>query len=142
GIDNQAYGSFSYGDCLPRILGYGLKEEQLVPELQSRHTREQAELVIDMCRQRSWNRLNLVASNYHQHRAFLTFFKVLQERSLDRQVKIFNAAARLPWFEENPWGTRIQLLETEFEKIARYQAEGHVADFADAIAYYKWRSLE
>lgn len=140
GIDNPSYGSFIYDKCLPYILKEGIKESQIITELQSQNTREQAAFVIDIAERKAWKKMILVASHYHQYRAFLSFLKVLQERKLDRTIEIINVAAQLPWFEETPWGMRINLLSSEFEKIEQYKAHNHIASFESAIEYFKWKS--
>jgi uncharacterized SAM-binding protein YcdF (DUF218 family) len=106
GIDNPSYGSYTFEKCLPHILAEGIQTDQVVPELRSQHTREQAAFVIEICKEKQWNNLILVASHYHQYRAFLTFLKVLEETGLDRNIRIYNAPAMSGWLEERPWGNR------------------------------------
>ena len=81
-----------------------------------------------------WSTALLVASHYHQYRAYLTFLQAMQEHALD--LCLVNAGARdLPWHRDEGWGRRIDLLETEFEKIEKYRRLGHVASFEEAVAY-------
>jgi uncharacterized SAM-binding protein YcdF (DUF218 family) len=140
GIDNPSYGSFPYKNCLPLILEQDVSESQIIPELGSLNTREQAKEVIAICQQKKWSSVLLVASHYHQYRAFLTFLKVLEERSLHNSIKIFNAPAKgLDWFEETPWGKRIDLLQLEFLKIEAYKMDMHISNYQTAVDYFKWR---
>jgi uncharacterized SAM-binding protein YcdF (DUF218 family) len=139
GTDNSSYGSFPYEKCVPHILNCGISLDQMIVEDNSQHTREQAEFAIDICQEHGWKSLILVASHYHQYRAFLAFLKVLHERSLSRLIKIYNIPAQLPWFENTDWGRRIDILNSEFQKINEYQAMNHLATFAEALEYYEWK---
>lgn len=139
GLNNHGYGGFPYEVCLPEILKHGVSEAQIIPELHSLHTRQQAEFVIDICEAKNWNRFILVASHYHQYRAFLTFLKVLTERNLHRKINMINAPARPDWFEDNPWGRRIDLLQDEFKKIDLYKQSGHISSYQEAIEYFEWK---
>lgn len=136
GLDNPAQGSYPAEKLLIELVNSGVVEKDIVLDFESQNTREQAENVLDMAKQRNWKRLILVASPYHQYRAFLTFLKRMQEINLD--IEIINAPSRdLSWFIQNDWGSRFDLLESEFEKIEKYQTMGHVALFEDAIEYKK-----
>lgn len=139
GIHNPSYGSYAYEYCLPTLLKTGIKEEQIVHENISQHTRGQAEEVIKICIQNEWKKIILVASHYHQYRAFLTFLKVLEEQNLQQQLHIINAPVNdLDWFEETGYGKRIDLLQAEFERIETYKKTGHISEYKTAIEYFKW----
>ncbi len=117
-----------------KLLSTGIPEAMIIMEDESLHTRDQAVRVIRMADQSKWHRILLVASAYHQYRAFLTFLKARAEAG--SALEITNAPARgLSWTEENPWGRRIDLLDAEFKKIEEYRALGHVATFAEGIEY-------
>lgn len=138
GIDNKATGSFPKTEVAPELKKLGVKEEDIIFEDKSQHTRDQAVFVMDMAGEMGWEKMILVASHYHQYRAFLTFLKVRQEKSLG--VRIINSPARdMPWFVKNVWGVRRDLLRSEFEKIEQYQKSGHVASFEEAIEYQRWK---
>lgn len=139
GIENLSYGSYNYEMCLPYILKNNVDRHLLIHESKSKHTLEQAEAVIEMCIAKKWTSIILVASHYHQFRAFLTFLNVLFKKGLDREIKIFNSPVHgLSWTEENDWGKRLNLLESEFEKIEKYRELGHIADYALANDYLIW----
>lgn len=142
GVDNEKVGSYCYNKCESRILKYNIPQIQVIPELNSKNTREQALEVIEMCIQNNWTTLILTASHYHQFRAFLTFLKVLLEKKIDNKIIIYNAPEnKLDWFADSGWGKRVDLLELEFEKIQKYQKLGHIASYTDAIKYFKWREV-
>ncbi|MBI5221597.1 MAG: YdcF family protein, partial [Candidatus Magasanikbacteria bacterium] len=121
-----------------RLITKGVPSDKIILEENSTNTLEQAEQIIKMAQTQSWKRFFLVASHYHQPRAFLTFLKILKRSS--KPIEIINAPCKdLDWFSENHWGSRINLLETEFKKITIYQKKGHVASYSEAIEYQKWK---
>lgn len=139
GIDNESYGSFTLQKCYPFIIAEGIQPQQIIHEATSQHTRQQAEEVVKICKQNGWTKIILVASYYHQFRAFLTFLKVLEEENLDRFIQIINYPVKdLSWIEETGWGKRIDLLQSEFDKIELYKSKGHISDYSEANKYYTW----
>jgi len=138
GIDDKANGSFPKTEVGPELKKLGVKEEDIIFEDKSQHTRDQAVIVMNIAREMEWGKIILVASHYHQYRAFLTFLKVQKEKSFS--VRIINSPARdMPWFEKNVWGVRRDLLRSEFEKIEKFQKCGNVASFEEAIEYQRWK---
>lgn len=71
----------------------------------------------------------IVTSAYHQPRAFLTFLRVLQETGRVSRVTLWNAPARTDFDPGD-----------EAEKIAQYQAKGHVAQYHEGLTYLAQRS--
>jgi len=141
GTINLSYGSFPYEMLKEKIEFAGILSEHLILETASLHTREQAEKVLEIAVNNKWNSIILVASHYHQYRAFLTFLKVIQEKKLT--ITIYNApASDLPWFIPTPWGKRFDLLRSEFEKIEYYIANGQMANYEDAIKYQEWKEQQ
>jgi uncharacterized SAM-binding protein YcdF (DUF218 family) len=140
GIYNETYGSLPYKFISPELIKH-VDEESIIVEDQSQHTRQQAENVIQLCKNNNWNSIILVGSHYHQYRAFLTFLKVLIEESLHQTLKIINAPAdQLDWFKPHGYGgNRYELMYKEFEKIQAYSINGHVASYKEAIDYLKWK---
>ena len=142
GVDKEEVGSYCYYKCESRILNFNIPKEQIILELNSKNTREQALEVIEICIQNNLTSLILTASHYHQFRAFLTFLKVLLEKKIENKIIIYNAPEnKLDWFADSGWGKRVDLLELEFEKIQKYQKLGHIASYTDAVKYFKWREV-
>lgn len=138
GVYTPSYGSYPSEHLLPALIEAGVPKENILIEGKSQHTRQQAEEVLELARNNGWKRIILVASSYHQPRAFLTFLKVMHEKDL--KLQIINAPAHeLPWFEETGWGKRIALIDSEFEKIEKYTALGQMATFEEAIDYQQWK---
>ncbi len=137
GIDNELVGSFTLEKCKDRIIEAGFDISNIIHEASSQNTRQQALEVIDLCLKHDWRKIILVASHYHQYRAFLTFLRVLEERELLDIIHIMNSPAFLDWFEESyPGKKRIDLLENEFEKIEKYRLNSHISSFESAVNYY------
>ncbi len=141
GADNPGYGSFLSSIVIPELERLGVPSECIVVDDKPQNTREQAVGIVRLATEQHWERIILVASHYHQYRAYLTFLQAMFE--LGATLLIVNAPADdLPWFQELPWGVRAQLLDEEFEKIEEYNNEGHIASFTEAIQYQKWKEQQ
>lgn len=141
GILNPDNGSLPASDIKDQLIGNGVSEADILTETMSMNTREQALNVIKMANNSGWRRIILVASHYHQYRAYLTFLKVILD--MKSGIEIVNAPANtLSWFEINKWGSRFDLLENEFEKIESYSKAGHIATYSQAIEYQRWKELQ
>lgn len=122
----------------PLLYGMGVAPSAVVLDNDAKNTWEQAVNVVRMAEDREWKRLLLVASPYHTPRAFLTFLKALDERDMADTVSIIPVpATHTPWFNA-PDGfdqTRLELMDDEFGKCARYAA--HVATWDRGLDYLK-----
>jgi hypothetical protein len=137
GVDNELVGSFTLERCKDKIIDAGFDINNIIHESNSQNTRQQALEIIELCLKYGWRKIILVASHYHQYRAFLTFLKVLEERELLDIIHIMNSPAILDWYEESYLGNkRIDLLDDEFEKIEKYRLNSHVSSFESAVNYY------
>lgn len=126
----------------PKLWAMGVAPQRIVLETVSQNTREQAVEIVNIAkRQIGWNRLLIVASPYHQYRAFLTILKRLQEEGLDRQMHMISVpATQTAWFE-SPDGvemSRYELMAEEIRKIEVYSDLGHVATYDEAIEYLRF----
>jgi len=141
GITDHNYGSVPFSDVYPVLIKAGIPPEAIIHERNSLNTREQAVEVIKLVNNNGWKKLLLVASHYHQYRAYLTFLKeILDTKS---NILLFNAPERnLLWFEETGWGKRFGLLNQEFLRIKKYSYLGHTATFAEAIKYQIWKEKQ
>jgi len=121
------------------LVKKGIPIQKIVLEKRSENTYEQAVEVMKIVNKNSWNRIILVASHFHQLRAYLTFLKVMKDLGL--KIQIFNAPVReLSWFSKTSLGiNRIELMEKEFEKIDQYKKNGHLITVGEAIKYQKWK---
>jgi uncharacterized SAM-binding protein YcdF (DUF218 family) len=136
---NLKGGSFPADYVLPVLINKGVPETDIIKELKSGNTREQATEVMNLAFANQWKRILLVASHYHQYRAYLTFLKAMKD--LKMQIEIINTPAKnLDWYKEEGWGKRIDLLAEEFKKIEEYGNKfNHIASFMEAIEYQKWK---
>lgn len=141
GIFNPNYGSFPREYIVPELVKGGILLDDIIIEDNSLNTREQAKEIFKLIVKNNWKRIILVASHYHQYRAYLTFLKAMFEQQI--QIEIINAPSEnLKWFEETEWGKRFDLLKSEFIKIDEYLKLGHLATFEEAIDYQKWKEQQ
>lgn len=133
---NRNYGSFPANELKSKLLELGIKRGDIFVDDKSMNTRDQAINILVMAKIKRWKKIILVASHYHQYRAFLTFLKFFQESKI--KIEIINSPVNdLPWFKKNKWGKRIDLLESEFDKIDIYMKKNHLASYKYAINYLK-----
>lgn len=138
-VTNYENGSFPISDIQPLLLKSGVKKEDIFHENISKNTHEQAVEIVNIAKNSKWDKIILVASHYHQYRAYLTFLKVILESY--PSLIMFNSPVRnLNWFEDLIWGKRFELLELEFKKIEEYKT--HIASFEKAIKYHKWKEMQ
>lgn len=141
GTTNYDYGSHPYADIKPLILEAGVLESDLYHESVSLHTKQQADEVIRLCIERNWKRIILVGSHYHQCRAYLTFLKSMFDAG--HKMSIYNSPVReLSWFSTNVWGSRLDCLKGEFERIERYFLQGDLVSYQEAIDYQEWKEQQ
>jgi len=124
---------------LMKKIPAAISRKKIILELNSQNSYEQGVEVMKIVKAKKWKKIILVASNFHQYRAYLTFLKTMEKANL--KIQIFNAPAReLSWFNKTTLGaTRLRLLEDEFNKIDKYTAEGDLATIEEAIEYQKWK---
>jgi len=124
--------------CYALLMGLGIAHDKIMVEGGSQNTREQAEAVVQIARQYSWQSIALVASAYHLPRAFLTFLAVLFEQALDDKIAIVPIVAGRALWDLAPGGmepTRLALRDAEIWKIREYGDKGHVAGYRDGTDY-------
>lgn len=125
-------------EMLPDLLEKGVPREAVVLEEKSQNTREQAIEIMKLAKERGWKSILIVATHYHQYRAFLTFLKAMRDSGLS--LILTSSPARPKWFGENGRGKkRIGILEDELRKIKEYGARGDVASFEEGIEYLQWK---
>lgn len=110
----------------------GLKPEEIIIDNQSFNTRYQAVNVLALAERNNWKRIILVASLYHQPRAFLTFLKRAEE--INWQGKLINQPAEFNW-DSIPAGRNRrgkELFVEEVEKILKYE---DAAGFEKGVSY-------
>ena len=139
GFDDEKLGAFIYEKIKPLILEAGVPERDLILEGKSKNTYEQAVEIMLLAQQKKWKRIVLVASHYHSYRAFLTFLCVLKQR-MPELIMDMAAVKDLDWYEETGWGTRVDLLASELDKIDAYQKKNNVATYADGLEYLRWKN--
>jgi len=138
GAENAAYGSFPAHKLVIKLTEMGIASDDIIIEATSQSTKEQAINIVALAKEKGWKKIILVASHYHQPRAFLTFLKAL--RDAKAKLHIINAPAReLPWFEPNPWGRRFDLLDAEIDRMERYKDD--LASFREGIIHQQKKKI-
>jgi uncharacterized SAM-binding protein YcdF (DUF218 family) len=136
GADNRGYGSFPSSELYGLLLAGGVPAEAIAFEPTAPHTRAEVDRGIEIADDRGFRSLLLVSSPYHMYRIFLSLVVAMRHRS--QPMMGYPASIRdLPLFEKNPWGTRADLYDAEFERIAKYQAQGDVASFSEGLEYLR-----
>ena len=128
-------------DMLSHLIEAGVPENNIILEEKSLNTRDQGVEIMKLANEKKWKRIIIVASHYHQYRAYLTFLKAMRDSG--STLEIINAPARdLLWFSNDEQGMRFDLLKGEFERIHAYAQKGHIASFEDALEYQKWKESQ
>lgn len=136
GVDDKSTGRIHGRQLKQALLQKGIAARSIILEDTSTNTWEQAVAVMKIVTARKWRSIILVASHWHQFRAYLTFLKATKAAGL--RIKIYNAPARnLSWFKKSPGRAGIELLAEEFKKIRQYKK--HAASFAEALEYLEWK---
>jgi uncharacterized SAM-binding protein YcdF (DUF218 family) len=136
GLHHPEEGSLLASVISESIKSKGVPKGAIIIDDESKNTYEQAQTVMGIAKEKNWNSIILVATHYHQYRAFLTFLKV--KNSLMLNINLINSPVQgVSWFEETKSGRRIDLLVKEFHKIDEYQKKGHVASFEEGVKYFE-----
>jgi uncharacterized SAM-binding protein YcdF (DUF218 family) len=116
------------------LVQNGIQREKIIIEANSQNTREQAIEAMKIVKKMKWKRIILIASHFHQARAFLTFLKAMEDLKL--KIVIINAPAK------DSSKPSEKLLDEEFKKIKDYEKKGHVFTFNQALEYQKWKKAQ
>lgn len=139
GLDNPPF-------CLPaellakKLYEKNIPKDKIIIEKNSQNTQEQGVGIMKMVKEKNWTKIILVASHYHQPRAYLTFLKAMKDAEIE--IQIFNSPAReLSWFSQTSWKglSRLQMIEDEFNKIDEYTKKFHLISIEEAIKYQQWK---
>jgi uncharacterized SAM-binding protein YcdF (DUF218 family) len=106
-----------------KALQLGVPEQDILVEAESLHTRENAEYVLEILKQRNMKRIILVTSPFHQLRTYLTFAKVFQPSG----IEIVNYYADADDWHPVTWflsKEHRKLVKSEQERIITYRAKG------------------
>jgi len=105
------------------VTQLGVPAQDVLVEGESLHTRENAEYVLEMLKQRGIRRIILVTSPFHQLRTFLTFAKVFHPYG----IEIVNYYADADEWNPFTWFLSKEhrhLVKSEQERIKVYRAKG------------------
>lgn len=142
GLQNPPF-CITAGKIAEKMIQKKIPESKVIIEEKSQNTFEQGVEVMKIVKEKKWSKIIIVASNFHQPRAYLTFLQAMKKAKL--KIQIFNAPARdLSWFKKTPLKgmSRLELLKDEFNKIEEYGTKGHLANVQEAIEYQEWKEKQ
>jgi uncharacterized SAM-binding protein YcdF (DUF218 family) len=141
GLNNLPF-SIPAEKAAKELIKMGVQNKNIIIENKSQDTYQQGQEAMKIIRKNKWKKIILVASHFHQLRAFLTFLKTMQEAKL--KIQIFNMPVKnLSWFEKTSLGkNRFELLAEEFKKISQYARKGHIASVKKVLIYQKWKEQQ
>jgi len=104
------------------------------------HTLSEAEAMMQQVKRKGYQTVLVVAPPFHQPRAFMT--AITAALRLYPEVKLYSQPGEtLPWLGEavhsqgNEKALRKDLIQGEAERIAKYQAQGDLAQFEEVLEY-------
>jgi uncharacterized SAM-binding protein YcdF (DUF218 family) len=106
-----------------KAIELGIPSNALLLEDQALHTRENAEYVCALLKQRGMRKIILVTSPFHQKRTYLTFAKVFQPHG----IAILNYYAETGEWHPATWffsKEHRHLVRSEIERIELYRKKG------------------
>ena len=122
------------------LLGVDLRETA------SLNTLIEANAMIRFAEQQQYTSIYVVASPFHQLRAFMT--SVTAAQKYYPEIKIYSHNGHpLPWLDRvvhsqgETSGLRRELIGGEFERIKKYQQKGDLAQDTDVLNYLNQRDL-
>lgn len=127
GLNNPPF-SLPAKVLLKFFLENGVNRKKIILEEVSLNTLQQAREVMKLVKAKKWRKIILVASDFHQLRAFLTFLKAMNDAKL--KIRIFNVSV----FRNKP-----ECFKEEIKKIKEYGERGHLVSFSEALKYQKWK---
>ena len=123
------------------ITGVALKKTT------SLNTLIEADALIRHCRQRKLQTIYVVASPFHQIRAFMTTITVALKQYPDMRIYSYNGHP-LSWLDPvvhsqgTTSGFRKDLIKAEFDRIRKYQCKGDLASESAILNYLNARDLK
>jgi len=111
----------------------GIESQRIMIDDQSFNTKDQAKNVLKLAKEKKWKKIILVASLYHQVRAFLTFLK--ENEKIRWRGRIVNQPAKLN-LQKKPSGQNKKasdLIFDEIEKIQKYKS--FISNFTEGFIY-------
>ena len=134
GIDTWKHRLVKLGVSHDCIQGVNIEDTMTL------NTLIEAEALIRFAKSRGYRSMHIIATPFHQLRAFMTTVTVaLREYPM---VKLYSKVGdSLPWREEvvhsqgTVKGTRASLIESELERINKYQQKGDLASVEAVLDY-------
>lgn len=140
GVDNPPHALTAHA-TRRYLIDNGLHPDRIIEEPDSQNTHDQAGALVRLCAEHKWARVLLVTSPYHMPRAFLTVLAELRRAGAAEKVHVLPLPAAQVRWTDKPDGldvTRLDLFADELRKIDEYSARGHVASYAEGLAYMRY----
>jgi uncharacterized SAM-binding protein YcdF (DUF218 family) len=137
GVEHPEFGKRPWIGFENILVNLGVEKKDILIEKTSKNTQEQASRVIEIVKRKKLKSIILVASHYHQYRAFLTFLKEIDRCGL--KIKIINSPARnLKGDFSLESKNFLTLIDLEFNKIESYKNKfGSIAEYAKVLTYFQ-----
>ena len=121
GYDNPPF-SIKADKMAEYLIKKNTPKEKIIIESKSKNTSEQAMEVMKIIKNNNWGKIILVASDFHQARAYLTFLRAMDNARI--KIIIINAPAK-----RGPLNA--DLTGEEFKKIKEYEKKGHTFSYSE-----------
>jgi uncharacterized SAM-binding protein YcdF (DUF218 family) len=108
-----------------KAMQLGVPRKDILVEDESLHTRENAEYILEILKEKKMHRVILVTSPFHQLRTYLTFAKVFQPYG----IEILNYYADADDWKPATWflsQEHRKLVKSETERIKIYREKGNL----------------
>jgi len=125
-------------DMMDFLFKNSIDKKDLIIDNGALNTKEQAEHVFEIAKNKEWSKIILVGSSYYQPRAFLTFLG--QAKKMKWEGEIINQPAIIAW-DQRPAGrdkTAEVIFDQEFEKIKKYKKD--IASIEQGIKFLNKRN--
>ncbi len=114
------------------LIDHGVPAKNIMIEDKSMNSRDQAENIIRIAKEKNWSAILVAVSEYHMLRAYLALVKQVMVQNWSG--KIIMHGIKFPW-DSIPSGrskTVLEMLELETEKIKKYAKD--IASIQDAAS--------
>lgn len=122
------------------LLGQGVSPGRILRVEEGTNTREEADAVVRLARQKKWRRVLVVTSPFHVPRVGLTFVQSLYDAGAQTELRVLIVpASQLRW-DAVPAGLKKSagaLFRGELRKIRKYQRTGDIASYESGIEYLR-----
>ena len=130
-----------------KLIKLGIEENRILGvdlDTDDHNTLTEAEAVVRFAKRKNYKSMIVLASPFHQIRAFMTTVRVVLAEHPELKLYSFPGDA-LPWNEKATHSQgalsakRNELIEAEFERIKKYLRKGDLISFDRVLGYFEKR---